>query len=164
MIKLNKFLNVINYTIHDKSFLENTIYNQETDLVCEISYGNSDHYLTCVFDVVSQEILEITAEDYAQENYYRWTTQDFVETQEKQTNAVGKKYCELEVAEDILEKASAIVDGRAYDTRVSVPFELSDEDFMVFARTAHEKDITFNQLVERALRSAIDNHSLKKEF
>jgi hypothetical protein len=45
-----------------------------------------------------------------------------------------------------------------------VPFELSDEDFMVFARTAHEKDITFNQLVERALRSAIDNHSLKKEI
>jgi len=34
----------------------------------------------------------------------------------------------------------------------------------VFAKTAHEKDITFNQLVEKALRAAIDNNSLKKEF
>jgi len=164
MIKLHKFLNVISYNIHDKSFLENSIYNQETDLVCEISYGNSDHYLTCIFDVVSQEILEMTAEDYAQSNYYRWTTTDFAELQEKDTNLAGRKYCQLEVAEDMLEKASAIVDGRYYDTRVSVPFELSDEDFMVFAKTAHEKDITFNQLVEKALRAAIDNNSLKKEF
>jgi len=164
MIKLHKFLNTISYKIHDKSFLEDSIYNQETDLVCKISYGTDEHFLTCIFDVVSQEILEITAEDYIQQNFYRWTTEDFKELQEDDTNWVGKKYCELEVVEDMLEKAAAIVSGRVYDTRVSVPFELSDKDFMVIARSAHEKDITFNQLVERALRAAINNHSLKKEI
>ena len=164
MIKLHKFLNVINYNIHDKSFLENTIYNQETNLVCKITYGNEDHFLTCTFDVISQEILEITAEDYVLQNFYRWTTSDFAELQEEDANWVGKKYSELEVIEDILEKASAIVDGRLYDTRISVPLDLTDEDFMVFARSAHEKDITFNQLVERALSAAINNHSVKKEI
>ena len=163
MIKLHKFLNVIAYNVHDKAFLENSIYNQETDLVCEISNGSADYYLTCIFDVISQEILEITAEDYKQGNYYRWITEDFADQQKNNINWVGKKYHELELAEDMLEKATAIVSGKDYDTRISVPFELSDEDFMLFARSAHEKDITFNQLVEVALRSAIDNHSFKKE-
>lgn len=164
MIKLHKFLNVIAYNVHDKAFLENSIYNQETDLVCEISNGSADYYLTCIFDVISQEILEITAEDYRQGNYYRWITEDFADQQKNNINWAGKKYHELELAEDMLEKATAIVSGKDYDTRISVPFELSDEDFMLFARSAHEKDITFNQLVEVALRSAIDNHSFKKEF
>lgn len=164
MLKLHKFLNVIMYNVHDKVFLENSIYNQETDLVCEISNGNADYYLTCIFDVISQEILEITAEDYKLGNHYRWTTEDFASQQkDNSTNWMGKKYCELELAEDILEKATAIVSGRVYDTRVSVPLELSDEDFMLFARSAHERDVTFNQLIEQVLKAAISDHCAKKE-
>jgi hypothetical protein len=156
MIKLHKFLNVISYNVHDKTFLENSIYNQESDLICEISNGNGEYYLTCIFDVISQEILEITAEDYKLGNLYRWTTEDFAEQQKDNlTNWVGKEYYDLELAEDILEKSSAIVAGKPYDTRVLVPLELSDEDFMSFATLAHKKDVTFNQLIEQALRAAI---------
>lgn len=38
------------------------------------------------------------------------------------------------------------------DKRVEVEIELSDDNFLILARAAHEKDITFNQLVNELLR------------
>lgn len=40
----------------------------------------------------------------------------------------------------------------------SVELELSDEEFMRYARHAHDNDITFNRLVENALRDFILQH------
>ena len=34
--------------------------------------------------------------------------------------------------------------------------EFSDEELLTYMKLAHERDITFNQLVEQALREAID--------
>ena len=65
------------------------------------------------------------------------------------------KYTDLDVAEDILEKARAIVRQEPYDIRVKVPVDFTDEDLLKYMKMAHERDITFNQLVEEALRHAI---------
>ena len=37
------------------------------------------------------------------------------------------------------------------DERVSIPVELSDEEFLQIAKMAHERDITFNKMVETIL-------------
>jgi predicted HicB family RNase H-like nuclease len=66
-------------------------------------------------------------------------------------------YVSLEVVDDFYQKASAIMAGVEYDTRVSVPIELPDEELFQLMRMAHERDITLNQLVEEALRLAIEN-------
>lgn len=42
-----------------------------------------------------------------------------------------------------------------------VEVELSDEDFILLARMAHERDITFNQLINSLLRSWIDERLSK---
>ena len=63
---------------------------------------------------------------------------------------------DLETDEDFLEKASAIFDGKDYDTRVSIPVDFTDEELLRYMTLAHERDITFNQLVEEALRHAIE--------
>ena len=64
----------------------------------------------------------------------------------------------MEVVDDFIEKALAIKESKDYDTRVSVPVEFTDAEFANYARMAHEQDITLNQLIERALRNAIDMH------
>lgn len=42
------------------------------------------------------------------------------------------------------------------DNRATVEVDLSDEEFMHIARLAHERDITFNQMVEIILQAEID--------
>jgi len=44
--------------------------------------------------------------------------------------------------------------------KVNVEIEMSDEDFLILAKMAHEKDITFNQLVEEILSKALEEGKL----
>jgi hypothetical protein len=46
-----------------------------------------------------------------------------------------------------------------YDTRISVPLELDDDIMFDLMKLAHERDVTFNKLVEDILREAIKNES-----
>lgn len=42
------------------------------------------------------------------------------------------------------------------DNRSTIEIDLTDEEFMHIARLAHERDITFNQMVEHILQQEID--------
>jgi hypothetical protein len=64
-------------------------------------------------------------------------------------------YVDLEVDDDWIQKALAVAAGEDYDTRISVPVEFSDEELLKYMKLAHERDMTFNQLVETALREAM---------
>jgi len=70
-------------------------------------------------------------------------------------------FVELESTDDFIQKALAIRSGEDYDTRVTVPVDFTDEELLRFMKMAHEQDITFNQLVERALEMAIDEYRLR---
>jgi hypothetical protein len=37
--------------------------------------------------------------------------------------------------------------------------EFSDQELLTYMKLAHERDITFNQLIEEALREAIKTHA-----
>jgi hypothetical protein len=65
-------------------------------------------------------------------------------------------YVDLDVLDDFIQKALAIRAGESYDTRVQVQVDFSDEDLLQYMKIAHERDVTFNQLVEDALRHAIE--------
>ena len=67
-------------------------------------------------------------------------------------------FVELETDDDFIQKALGIKAGEDYDTRVSVPVEFTDEELLKYMTMAHERDITFNQLIEEALRVAIKEH------
>jgi hypothetical protein len=67
-------------------------------------------------------------------------------------------YVDLDVVDDFIQKALAIRAGEDYDTRVQVPVDFSDEELLQYMKLAHERDITFNELVEEALRHAISEY------
>ena len=66
-------------------------------------------------------------------------------------------YVDLESDDDWIQKALSIKAGEDYDTRVSIPLDLPESELFALMRAAHERDITFNQLVEEALRAAIED-------
>ena len=68
-------------------------------------------------------------------------------------------YIDLDVDDDFIQKALAIKAGEDYDTRVSVPVDFTDDELLTYMKIAHERDITFNQLIEEALREAIKTHA-----
>jgi hypothetical protein len=68
------------------------------------------------------------------------------------------KFTDLETADDFITKASAIVSGIDYDTRVCVPVDLDDHELLKLMTIAHERDITLNQLVEEILVDVVDKN------
>jgi hypothetical protein len=67
------------------------------------------------------------------------------------------KWIDLETEEDYLEKATAIFNGLDFDTRIIVPINLPSSELLSLMTLAHEKDITFNQLVVELLEAVIRN-------
>lgn len=173
---LKSFIEAINYKITGGSeyqwscFGPNARYLDSDDT----EDSNSTFHANAIFDSVTQTVYVIEAWDYVNHREYRWVNEDFKsdlieESTQKNINYSesfdGRMFIELDVVEDILEKISKIVAGEPYDTRVKVPVDFTDEDLLQYMKLAHEMDITFNELVERAIKAAINDYeSNPKEF
>ena len=134
-------------------------------LDCADNEGLGTYSVSAVFDSVDQTVYVVEAWDYKTDREYRWINPNYVKAFNKESkkrdidkreSMDGRNYIDLDVAEDILEKINAIVNSLDYDDRVKVPVDFSDEELLQYMKIAHERDITFNQLVEEALRAAID--------
>ena len=91
--------------------------------------------------------------DYANDRAYRIHDPDFI-TDETAWDDV--KFVELEDDDDFIQKAMAIRAGEEYDTRVSIPLDLPEDELMQLFKLAHEADMTFNDFVETVLRDHLN--------
>ena len=105
--------------------------------------------------------------DYTHNRAYRIINPGFVKAYEKEAKQRivdlnqawdDVKFVDLDVVEDWLEKAQAIVAGEDYDTRVQMPLTLDNDQLFDLMKLAHERDVTLNQLVETVLREHIERH------
>jgi hypothetical protein len=160
MITIKDFMECIDYKITEGSdFLWKCFGNDAYSL----DYWNGDndtgHSVGVTFDRKTQVVYQMTVSDYDNDRAYCWTHPDWIKQYQKESNQLGTngfawddvKYIEIDLGEDILEKAKHIVQGLPYDTRVKVPVDLSKEELFNLMSLAHEKDITLNQLVEEIL-------------
>lgn len=125
-----------------------------------------------LFDKRDHTVYQMEAHDYINNRAYRWTAPSWKTAYEEESSRRGVRveeawdnvdYVELETLDDFFEKASAIYRGEDYDTRVSVPVEFSDEELLKYMKIAHERDITFNQLITEALTEAIEGYKRDPE-
>jgi hypothetical protein len=174
MITMKDFLESINYQITGGSdygwscFGPNARYLDSTDS----EYSNGTYNAHAIFDSETQHIYSVEVWDYENHREYRWIDPDYLDqfnaechsrSIDKTESLDGSKFIDLEVPEDILEKISAIVAGEIYDDRIKVPVDFTDDELFEYMKLAHERDITFNQLVEEALRHAIDAYDRDPE-
>jgi hypothetical protein len=132
--------------------------------------GQQDgHSASIVFDTRTHEVYEVQVHDYTRTRAYRLINPKYLEAHQIEAGnrdvAFGEAwddvdYVDLEVESDMMEKNTAIFNNEEYDTRVQVPVDFSDEELFSYMKLAHERDITFNQLVEQALTEAIRQHQL----
>lgn len=120
--------------------------------------------LSILFDRKDQTTYQLEVFDLENNRAYRWVAPSWAQAQADEARQRGVdnseawddvKFVTLETVEDFWEKAQAIVNSEEYDTRVSVPITLPDEELFILMKMAHERDITFNQLVEEILREQL---------
>jgi len=167
MITLKDFMEAIQYQITDGSEYMWNCYGPNAR---SLDYWNGDsgpggRTVTVVFDTETQFVYQMEAWDQSTDAAYRWIHPGYIESvaAEAKRRGVdfeesfdGNKFTDLEVVEDILEKAAAMVAGEEYDTRVVVTLSLSDDEKHMLMEMAHEADMSLNQYVEHILRLEIE--------
>ena len=164
MITMKEWMELVGYRITEGSTYMWQCYG--SDAYCLDSWnGDQDgHSLSIIFDTKDQTVYEVQAHDYVHNRAYRMINEDFCKKNKKEAKRrdVNKdqawddvEYVDLEVDDDFIQKCLAISAGEDYDTRVSVPVDFSDEELLQYMKLAHERDITFNEFVEEALRHAL---------
>ena len=173
MITLKDFMETVNYKISEGSDYLWNCYGENSYRLDSWNGENDGYSASIVFDTKTQVVYETTAYDYQHDRAYRMINSDYVKKHNKEGKKCGVNvkqawddidYVDLEVEEDFLEKLKSIVSGKDYDTRVLIPIDMTEVQFALIARAAHEADITVNEFFERALTEYVkENHKLKEQ-
>ncbi len=175
MITMQDFMEITEYRI-----TEGDVYTWQcfgdTARPYTLSAWNGDHKgwsFNLVFDTDTQEVYLAEACDYLHDRAYRRINPKYAEAYRKYGRQECAEYADqawddvmfvdLESDDDWIQKALSIRAGEDYDTRVEVPVEFTDQELLTYMKLAHERDQTFNQLVEDALRAAIEEYELDPE-
>jgi hypothetical protein len=130
-------------------------------------HGVGGYSFSIVFSTKTQKVYEVSVCDYTNDRAYRMINPKNQKKHEKEAMERGVNldeawdcidYVDLDVVDDFIQKSLAIKAGEVYDTRVSVPVDFSDEELLKYMKLAHERDMTFNEFVEEALRHAISQY------
>ncbi len=176
MITLKQFMETCGYRITEGSEYQWQCFGH--DAYCLDSWNGdlNGHTISIIFDTCTQVVYQVHAYDYARERAYRMTNpeykaafdqehvdRDILDCAWEKDDGTPVKYIDLDVVEDFMEKAWAICNDQDYDTRVQIQVEFTDEELLRYMKAAHDRDITFNQLVEEALKAAIEQAQKQKE-
>ena len=165
MITMKEWMELVDYRITEGSNYGWQCYGSNVYQMDSWNGNIDGHSFSIVFDTRDQTVYEVQAHDYVHNRAYRMINEDFLKKMKKEAKRrdVDKdeawddvNYIDLEVDDDFIQKCLAIRAGEDYDTRVSIPLDFSDEELLQYMKMAHERDITFNKLVEEALRRAIE--------
>lgn len=175
MITLKEFMEVVDYRVTEGSDYTWHCFGIDANPY-SLSAWNNDYKgwsFNIVFDTKTQEVYIVEACDYKHNRAYRLFNPAWKDAYFKYAENNNSEYrdmawddvdfVDLETDEDWLAKAYAIVEGEDYDTRVQVPVDFSDEELFKYMKMAHERDITLNQLIEEALKSAIEDYDRDPE-
>lgn len=166
MITLKQWMETFNYRITESDTYGWSCYgpNAQSFSAWNGKNDNGGWSGNIVFDTLTQTVYEVEVCDYTNERAYRIINPACKKSYEAEAKDRGAsadeawdcvKFVDLESDEDWLTKAEAIVDGREYDTRVSIPIELPDNELLVLFKLAHERDMKFNDFVEEVITEAL---------
>ena len=169
MLTLKDFMEICNYRITEGSDYMWQCFGPSAYCLDSWDGDQDGHTLSIVFDTRTQTVYQVTAYDYKNERAYRMTNPEYLEAFKNECedrevldmawerdDGTPVNYTDLEVEEDFIEKASAIVAGVEYDENIKVPLNLEKDQLFELMLSAHNRNITLNELVEEILRAEIE--------
>ena len=173
MINLKDFMEAVDYKITEGSEYCWQCFGPNAYRLDSWNQEQEGHTISIVFDTRTQEVYEATVYDYQRNRAYRLINPDFKSAHDAEATDRDVDfnqawddvdYIDLDVDDDFTQKGLAIRDSEDYDTRVQVQVEFSDDELLAYMKIAHDRDITFNKLVEIALQDAIDQHHMLNDI
>jgi hypothetical protein len=170
MITLKQFFETINYRVSEGYNFQWQCYGPNAYGLESTELGDDGHNIGIVFDTQDQTVYQVETHDYKNERSYRLVNPVFNDARQQECASRGLdpdeaydgvKFIDLETVEDFIEKATAIIKGEDYDTRVSIPLDLPDHMLFELMKQAHEQDITLNEHMENVLKMAIEDLGVK---
>ena len=169
MITMKEWMELVDYRITEGSEYGWQCYGPNAYTLDSWNgvHGKGGYSFSIVFSTKSQKVYEVSMCDYTNDRAYRMINPKFQEKHRKEALARDVNlnqawddvdYIDLDVVDDFIQKALAIRAGESYDTRVQVPVDFTDAELLQYMKLAHERDMTFNELVEEALRHAISEY------
>jgi len=162
MITLKQWLEIADYRITESSNYLWHCYGTDAHILTSWNgiHGRGGYSADITFDTKTQMVYEVAVYDFTNDRAYRMINPLYAEAHAQESGARGidmntawdgVEYTELDVEEDFVEKATAIVNGRDYDTRVMISLELDSELEIEIYRRAHQLDMTVNDYIQMAL-------------
>lgn len=134
-----------------------------------LDYETDYAYVSVVFNTETQEVYVAEVNDKNNvAKPYRWLNPSYKQAFVDEAHSRGldpthawddTNWYDLETQEDWLTKASAIMNGKTFDTRVEVPLDLDDDTLFRLFKMAHERDVTLNKMVEIVLQEVINKNN-----
>jgi len=167
MISMKEWMELVDYKITEGSEYGWGCYGPNSFTLDSWNgvHGAGGYSFSITFSTKSQKVYEVSMCDYTNDRAYRMINPKFQEKHRKEAEMRNVNlneawddvdYIGLDVVDDFIQKALAIKSGESYDTRIQVPVDFSDKELLQYMKMAHERDMTFNELVEEALRNAIE--------
>lgn len=130
------------------------------------SWNNSpDGYsMSIIFDLRDKTVYETSVSDYKNSRAYRMINPDYAVAYRAEALARGVEanqawdgveFTDLELDDDFLEKATAIINGQEYDTSIMVQFDLDQRELDLLLMIAQEQNKTLDELVNDILKENI---------
>ena len=174
MITMKEFMELIDYRITEGSEYTWSCYG---DNAYQLSSWNGIHgkggwSLNIVFSTKSQKVYQVEVCDYTNDRAYRMINPDKLEKFQKEAKNRGASaneawddinFIDLGVDEDFMEKATAIIAGKEYDTGVMVELDLPDDLLLKAALNAHKQNITLNDYINKALAEMVEVYKARGE-
>ena len=164
MITIKEFMEIVDYKITEGSDFCWQCYGPDAYRLDSWNQDQDGHSVSIVFDTKTHVVYEATAYDYKRTRAYRLINPDCAQAHrdEAKDRDVNENqawddvnYVDLDIDDNFIQKALAIVADEDYDTRVDMPLELPEDQLFELMKMAHERDITLNQLVEDLLKQFI---------
>ena len=173
MITLKEWMELVDYKITEGSDYGWQCYGHDAHMLDSWNGDQDGHSFSVIFDTKTQVVYEAQAHDYVNNRAYRLVNPEFKAAHDQEADQRDVTlseawddvhYTDLDVVDDFVQKGLAIRDGEDYDTRVQVQVEFSDDELLTYMKIAHDRDITFNELVEIALQDAIDQYRMLNDI
>ena len=166
MLNMREWMELVDYKITEGSEYGWSCYGPNAYMLDSWNgvHDKGGYSVGIIFSTKSQKVYEVTVYDYTNDRAYRMINPKYVEKHNKEAESHGTNFNEawdgvnfidLEVDEDFLNKAQAIVTGEDYSTDILVPIDLPDDVLLQAALQAHKQNITLNAYINIALKDLI---------
>ena len=160
MITLKQWMELVDYRI-----TEGSDYHLNGENLFSLTSWNGrqqdgGYSMEIVFDQKTQAVYFVEACDYSNDRAYRLINPDIKDVEHDKTAWDDTEWIDLDVADDFVEKATAIIAGRDYDTRVQIQLDIPNDLLFKLMTMAHEADMTLNEFIVKILQEAMDQRKL----